>query len=112
MMFRDMFIAFCFRILSRLVSRRIYQEKPILDELLGDTMVKAELRRAWYESNPHATEVPSDQPGSRKREQGGWIIWNEQTGRVAVLRVPAGTRDRLATMAGTRPPDESGKVAA
>ena len=36
-------------------------------------------------------------------EQGGWIIWNQWSGTFRVVRVPAGTRDSLPGITGTRP---------
>lgn len=79
--------------------------KPTLGDLLNDPVVDAELKRAWNESNPNAPEVRQGNPGSTKKEQGGWIVWNKKTGALKVIRVPAGTRDGLGPIVGTRPPD-------
>lgn len=68
-----------------------------------DPDVVSELNRAWTESNPHAPDVPRGSPGSLKREQGGWVRINRITGNRHVIRVPAGTRDSLATISGTKP---------
>ncbi|BBM03575.1 hypothetical protein GL2_36490 [Microbulbifer sp. GL-2] len=70
---------------------------------MTDSTVISELNRAWVESNPNAPDVPRGTPGSPKKEQGGWVVQNVWTGKYTVIRVPAGTRDSLATISGTRP---------
>src|SRR5207237_645242 len=90
-----------------LFRSHVYRTKPNLNALVSDPLVRAELRRAWYESNPGAPEVRYDASGSIKREQGGWIVRRKQTGRLSVLRVPAGGRDVLRTILGTRPTDDA-----
>lgn len=82
-----------------------YKARPTLDDMLKDPTVDAALKKAWQESNSDAKDVPLGQPGSTKQEQGGWIVWNKETGHVEIIRVPAGTRDGLGTMLSTRPPD-------
>jgi hypothetical protein len=77
---------------------------------MADATVTAELNRAWNESNPNAPEVPSGTPGSTKMEQGGWIIWDPTANTFTVQRVPAGTRDGLATIVGTKPADTANAV--
>jgi hypothetical protein len=76
---------------------------PTLDQALADSHVQAELQRAWNDSNPNAPEVPRGQPGSQKHEQIGWIVWNRDTGRFEVIRLPGGTRD--SSNPNPRPPD-------
>jgi hypothetical protein len=87
--------ALCYRLISGLIQSKTYTTRPNLTELLRDVLVRVELRRAWYESNPHAADVPRGQPGSRKKEQGGFIYWNRETGRLEVERLPPGDRDGL-----------------
>ena len=86
----------------------VYKSRPTVPDLTSDPLVDAELKRAWAESNPGAPEVPSGQAGSIKQEQGGWIVWNKNTGKVQVVRVLPGTRDGLGTIAGTRPSETGG----
>lgn len=71
-------------------------DEPASGTIIANTDVQREVERAWQESKPNAPEVPAGQPGSTKVEQGGWIIYNETTGAFRVVRVPQGTRDRLA----------------
>lgn len=85
--------------------RRKYDHPPTLAEILDDPFVIEELERAFQESNPNAPNVPNGSPGSQKHEQGGWIVWNKDTGQLEVRRVPPGTRDGLGTIVGTRPQD-------
>jgi hypothetical protein len=106
-MLADKVKALFYRFKSALTGSRTYSARPTVSELLGDPFVDAEIRQAWYESNPHAREVPTGQPGSNKREQGGWLVWNKRTGRLSVIRVPAGARDGLAIIVGTRPADSA-----
>lgn len=75
------------------LTSKKYPSKPTLDDLLKDPLVDAELKKAWQESNPNAPDVPKDQPGSTKKEQGGGIYWNKKTGELKIQRTPAGTRD-------------------
>jgi len=82
-----------------------YKTKPSLDDILKDPHVDSELKKAWKESNPDAPEVRAGQPGSTKKEQGGWIIWNKKSGQLEVQRVPGGDRGGLGTIVGTRPKD-------
>ncbi len=88
---------------DRQPERRTYDTQPTLDQIQADPFIQAELERAWNESNPDAPEVPAGQPGSQKREQGGWIVWNRETGQLEVIRGPAGDREGLPTT--PRPPD-------
>jgi hypothetical protein len=83
----------------------VVQPKPSLTDILSDQRVENELKKAWNDSNPGAPEVPFGSPGSLKKEQGGWIVWNRKTGQLAVTRVPAGDRDGLSPIVGTRPVD-------
>lgn len=87
-----------YSIKSELVSSNQYKTKPNLSDLLSDPKVDAELREAWYESNPHAAEVPSGQAGSKKKEQGGFIYWNKKSGHLEVERFPAGKRDGITSI--------------
>lgn len=82
-----------------------YPNPPTVPEILADTVMAAQLQRAWVESNPNAAAVPRGSPGSLKREQGGWFQWRKDSHILQSRRVPAGTRDGLATIVGTRPPD-------
>jgi len=99
----DKFRALYHHIWSVLLRSRKYAASPMPAELLTDPLIDAALRRAWYESCPHGPAVPWGEPGSRKQEQGGWIVWNKQTGTLRVVRVSPGKRDGLATILGTRP---------
>ena len=54
---------------------------------LADPAVKAELRRAWLDSQ-------CDDPINR-HEEGGWIYLDTSSGQITVVRTPAGTRSRL-----------------
>src|SRR5712692_4002263 len=62
------------------VTSAKYKTKPSVDDILKDPHVDSELKKAWKESNPNAPEIPAGQPGSTKKEQGGWIIWNKKSG--------------------------------
>ncbi len=84
-----------FRLRARLTASRRYAARPGLSELLDDPRVHAELRLAWYASNPNAPDVRIGQPGSPKREHGGFIYWDPRSGRLIVQRVKAGSRDGL-----------------
>lgn len=92
----DKLRALYYRTKSAAVRSAVYRTRPTLKNLLGDPLVNAELWQAWYESNPHALEVPRGQGGSLKREQGGFIYWNHLTGRLEIDRLPPGSRDGLA----------------
>jgi len=74
-----------------------------VEEIRDDPTVQAEIEDAWEDSNPDAPAVARGQPGSTKQEQGGWIIWDSDADSYRVERVPGGTRDGLAPIAGTRP---------
>ena len=100
----DNFKAFVYRLKCAFLRSRTYTHKPTLAQLLADPFVYAALRLAWYQSRPHAAEVAWGQQGSRKQEQGGWIVWNRLTGRLRVVRVPGGSRDRLDHLREARPP--------
>lgn len=76
---------------------------PAVDEVRADATVRAAIEQAWTDSNPNAAEVPPNPGPSIKTEQGGWIVWNCLTERYRIVRVPAGTRDGLPTIVGTRP---------
>jgi hypothetical protein len=84
---------------------RIYKSAPKASDLVTDPRIDYDLKKAWSESRPNAASVPRGTPGSVKQEQGGWIVWDKKSGRVSTSRVPAGTRDGLGTIAGTRPVD-------
>ena len=86
-------------------ASRVYKKQPTLADITSDPLVDFELKKAWNESNPNAPQVPNGTAGSTKQEQGGWIVWNKKTGKLEVQRVPAGTRDGLGTIVGTRPAD-------
>ncbi len=81
---------------------------PTLDQALADPRVRAELERAWNESNPDAAEVPNGQDGSQKHEQGGWIVWNRETGQYEFVRWDEGTRDSSTPT--DRPPDNDEQI--
>jgi RHS repeat-associated protein len=55
---------------------------PTVQEVLGLPHVRRALDRAWAESNPYSPAVRRGLPGSQKREQSGWIMWNAHTQRV------------------------------
>ncbi|MBI1878873.1 MAG: DUF4157 domain-containing protein [Chloroflexi bacterium] len=76
---------------------------PDVATVMADGTVKAAIEKAWTDSKPNAPDVPMGDPGSQKKEQGGWIIWNSDTKSYRVVRVGAGTRDGLGPIAGTRP---------
>lgn len=70
--------------------------------MLADPAVSEALREAWADSRPDEAEAPHGS-ATRKREQGGWIIWNSVSGAYRVERVGEGTRDALPSIVGTRP---------
>src|SRR5262249_17123918 len=84
---------------------RVYTSAPTAAQLASDPLVSHDLKQAFQDSRPNAPDVQRGTPGSVKQEQGGWIVWDKNTGKVSTVRVPAGTRDGLATIAGTRPAD-------
>jgi hypothetical protein len=84
---------------------KVYKADPTVADLVADPLVDYHLKKAFTESNPNAPDVPAGTAGSLKKEQGGWVVWNKKTGEVEVIRVPAGTRDGLGTIVGTRPAD-------
>jgi len=88
-------------------ARRKYATPPTLADITSDPYVDAELKRAFEDSNPNAPDVPNGSPGSQKHEQGGWVVWNKNTGELEVVRVPPGDRDGLGTIVGTRPADNA-----
>jgi hypothetical protein len=83
--------------------------RPSLATIMADATVSAELTRAWNESNPNVPDAPSGSP-TTKVEQGGWILWNPTNSTFTVQRVPAGTRDGLAPIVGTKPADTATAV--
>jgi len=87
------------------VVRKTYRKKPGLDQVTNDPYVDAELEKAWNDSNPNDPEVRRGLPGSTKKEQGGWVVWNKKSGQLEVQRVAGGTRDGLGPIVGTRPQD-------
>lgn len=89
------------------IESNTYKQKPTVAELSRDPLVDSELKKAWIDSNPNAPEVPKGQPGSLKKEQGGWIVWKKDTGKLEVIRVAPGSRDGLGTIVGTRPKDST-----
>lgn len=54
--------------------------------------IQTELDTAWTDSNPNAPAVQAGDPGSKKLEQGGWVIWNCATNTYRVSRWPASGR--------------------
>lgn len=82
-----------------------YATPPDVPTILADTVMAAQLQRAWTDSNPNAPDVPSGSPGSLKREQGGWFLWRRDSHILQNIRVGPGSRDGLPTIVGTRPPD-------
>ncbi len=68
----------------------------------NDPNVSPKLDKAWADSKPHAPAVPAGQPGSQKREQGGWITQGWITGAYDVVRIQPGTRNGL-DFRGTKP---------
>jgi RHS repeat-associated protein len=81
--------------LARQDLRRGLAAAPTFQQLLNNPQVNEALRRAWEDSNPNAPPVLAGRPGSLKREQGGWILWNGVTRQIVIVRVPAGRRDGL-----------------
>jgi hypothetical protein len=76
-----------------------------LDEILADPFVDAELKRAFRGIESQCAQCGRTVSlASLKKEQGGWVVWNKDTGELEVVRVPPGTRDGLGTIVGTRPP--------
>ena len=84
-----------------------YPNPPTVPDILADTVMSAQLDRAWTESLPNAPDVPNGSPGSLTREQGGWFLWRRDSHILQSIRVGAGTRDGLGTIVGTRPPDSN-----
>jgi hypothetical protein len=82
-----------------------YATAPTVPQILADTVMAAQLQRAWVEANPNAPDVPNGGPGSLKREQGGWFLWRRDSHILQNIRVGPGSRDGLPTIVGTRPPD-------
>jgi hypothetical protein len=76
---------------------------------MANGTVSAALTQAWNDSHPN---VPDAVPpaATTKVEQGGWILWNPTNNSFSVQRVPAGTRDGLATIVGTKPADTATAV--
>lgn len=95
-----------------LIARAVYKTQPTFPDILGGSDVDGALKKAWTDSKPEAPSVPPGDPPSLKQEQGGWIVWNKESGAVRVIRVAAGTRDGLATIMGTRPAENGDKVVA
>jgi hypothetical protein len=62
---------------------------------MSDPKVLQKLAQAWSQSDSYAPAVPIGQPGSQKREQGGWILMNWVTGNLILMPVAPGSRDRI-----------------
>jgi hypothetical protein len=90
-------------------ASKVYKTSPTLNDLVTDPLVDYNLKKAFTDSNPNAPNVPAGTAGSLKKEQGGWIVWDKKTGSLEVTRVPAGTRDGLGPIVGTRPADTADK---
>lgn len=60
-----------------------------------DPGLKRQMERAWQDSNPDAPTVLWGQPGSLKREQGGWIVAPNLVGAPQLIRAQPGTRDQM-----------------
>jgi RHS repeat-associated protein len=71
-------------------------------DVVNDPKVASAFDKAWRKSNPDAPNVPRGQPGSQKREQGGWVV-SDRRGNLDVRSVPGGTRDSLPAIIGSRP---------
>jgi hypothetical protein len=84
---------------------RVYKSHPSVADLITDPRIDHDLKQAWGESRPNAAAVPRGTPGSVKQKQGGWVVWDKKSGHVATVRAPAGSRDGLGTITGTRPAD-------
>jgi hypothetical protein len=84
-----------------------YAAPPTVPQILADTVMAAQLQRAWVDSSPNAPDVPNGSPGSLKHEQGGWFLWRKDSHILQNIRVGPGTRDGLGTIVGTRPPDSN-----
>jgi RHS repeat-associated protein len=88
---------------QRCNPEKLGSEKFGLFEFMNDKGVQTKLNKAWEESNPDAPEVARGIPGSKKKEQGGWIVKNKESGTLDVIRVPSGTRDQIKGLVGSRP---------
>ena len=68
-----------------------------LPKWVDDPGVRREFMDAWLDSNPYAPSVRRGQPGSLKRENGGWIVrrWFSESGDYDVIRIAPGSRARL-----------------
>lgn len=84
-----------------------YAAPPTVPQILADTVMAAQLQRAWSDSSPNAPDVPNGSPGSLKHEQGGWFLWRKDSHILQNIRVGPGSRDGLGTIVGTRPPDSN-----
>lgn len=60
-----------------------------------DPGLKRQMERAWQDSNPDAPTVLWGQPGSLKREQGGWIVAPNLVGAPQLIRAQPGTRAQM-----------------
>jgi RHS repeat-associated protein len=61
---------------------------PTIKKIIADPTVDKAFGEAWAKSNPDAPPVPKGKPGSKKVEQGGWIIWNRDTCAYRVIPRP------------------------
>lgn len=50
---------------------------------------------AWRDSNPDSPSVPKGSPGSKKREQGGWVVQFFGEKRPQLVRSSPGSRDQM-----------------
>ncbi|MCA9224657.1 MAG: hypothetical protein KDA47_03565, partial [Planctomycetales bacterium] len=62
---------------------------PSLRQLWADPHVRSELRRAWQDSRANAPFT------ILKREEGGYIYYNQHTGHVEMDRAPSGTYNSI-----------------
>ncbi|WP_282110060.1 RHS repeat domain-containing protein [Shewanella algicola] len=88
---------------QRCNPEKLGSEQFGLFEFMNDKRVQSKLNKAWEESNPGAPEVNRGALGSKKKEQGGWIVKNKESGALDVIRVPSGTRDQIKGLVGSRP---------
>lgn len=64
-------------------------------EWTRNARLRRQMETAWEDSNPNAPTVKHGQPGSLKREQGGWIIRRDGYGEVDLVRSRPGSRSQM-----------------